>query len=892
MNKQWIALFWKEYRQQRILVAALLLFSLLIQLSMCMMTMLTRNAWTSYFSAAVFITSLYAAGAGAVLFVSEHEERTYPFLRGLPVSGTVLLSGKLAWLLASTLVLGLCTAACSLIWIPFTGSGDEPSAVFGVYGTGVMEALCWSVFWSPRCRRQLHSLLMTFASASLGAYLVTVFHHNLLTDGGSTGIAAAYASAMPFRLGLALPVGLWGLFHARSWIRERTTVPSCHPVQTEIRWDTRKAILPKRGEYRWLFWHTVKQSWRMLLFGTCSGLAVFGWLMSHFRDFIGKSNYLFTDFTGMLILGFGIFAMVVYCGDVFGADRKSDATNMLLHKGISPAKIWWSRILVFAVPYGVTGILLAWFGSLLIQTGHTPEIFGRYKVLSLLLLYFGPFSFGLLLSQLLRSPVVAVVMTGMTLIPFGLWTILTWHFFQFSPVWTVLPVLIGCFLASRLHAADWLKERPLRQCRKRLLIPLLVPSLMVLAAVPLVRVYSVPAISLGYSRGFLYDDDFGPPDFMSLSKNTKRSYQVVWNWSSSSKKETNPLESLKQSWKEEQFSMRRPAVMCLVPVFVEPHWNKTMYNHVTGYAMTEGTGAACRQAIAFLESIPKERATLPDKVRWIYYYQHYLTRNDLMEGSTGMEIPVRTPLWYRVLTPWEKTRTLRRLERNFQVASQMAGQMENCIYHDVGSYESLLSQYRDHRYGFYDPYKTTEPLEHVYYQEDKLARMLNPVFEMESEIVRRISLLKIALYGWYQEHGELPETLDALKGTYLAEIPLVPCYNVPFGYYPHPDGSEIKELGIRFNSYDGTEMKKLEQDPTIPFLYTVINVRLPWTWTSDRYVETEQRDQEEKTVIGTRYTETPSPGDCYPLLFTKSSREAPAPTRGRWIPDGTTVPKQ
>lgn len=55
---------------------------------------------------------------------------------------------------------------------------------------------------------------------------------------------------------------------------------------------------------------------------------------------------------------------------------------------------------------------------------------------------------------------------------------------------------------------------------------------------------------------------------------------------------------------------------------------------------------------------------------------------------------------------------------------------------------------------------------------------------LESETRRRATLVLLALEAWKAEHGELPDSLDPLVGTYLKELPVDPYRYQPFEYRP------------------------------------------------------------------------------------------------------------
>ena len=94
-------------------------------------------------------------------------------------------------------------------------------------------------------------------------------------------------------------------------------------------------------------------------------------------------------------------------------------------------------------------------------------------------------------------------------------------------------------------------------------------------------------------------------------------------------------------------------------------------------------------------------------------------------------------------------------------------------------------------------------------------------------------MIQAALRLWHMEHGELPATLDALKGVYLTDVPLVPFYNKPFEYNPKPDAAadsvtiETAEMMASMsrwaNHIPGTPYLATTLDDSFPTDYALVN---------------------------------------------------------------------
>ena len=75
----------------------------------------------------------------------------------------------------------------------------------------------------------------------------------------------------------------------------------------------------------------------------------------------------------------------------------------------------------------------------------------------------------------------------------------------------------------------------------------------------------------------------------------------------------------------------------------------------------------------------------------------------------------------------------------------------------------------------------------------------------------RIAMLLLAIEAWKAEHGELPDRLDQLDGTYLNEIPIDPYTGKPFKYMPE---------GLPLFRQDGNRLVSYGVAPTEPFVWS------------------------------------------------------------------------
>jgi hypothetical protein len=283
------ALLYKEFRQQIsiwivLFVCAVLMqgltsltFALKYQMSSDMLiSALIGLAWV--------LVTVYAYGSAGSIFVAEHEEKTYGFLRGLPIRRGTLLAAKLAWVLLGTLSFALCLAVTTFAWtmfacvvlflrVDFQKGIANFSSIDGGYSLAILfcntilAAIVWGLFWSARSRHQLFALLATFVCAAATAAVCKRFL-------GSTDYElAALVGVECLVLGFAL---YRAYFWYDRWVdrkqrHHRAGDVSPGPVAQQ------PGLTPPalwQNSFIALTWHAVRQSSRLFAFATCPRISV------------------------------------------------------------------------------------------------------------------------------------------------------------------------------------------------------------------------------------------------------------------------------------------------------------------------------------------------------------------------------------------------------------------------------------------------------------------------------------------------------------------------------------------------------------------------------------------------------------------------------------------
>lgn len=862
-------LFWKEYRQQRSLAAAMILLSVTIQIVAYASTVLQNqgvpvHGTPAFYMIALFMTALYAASAAAISWSAEYDEGTFSRLRSLPVRGRTVLLGKIAWLLASTGFVATTTWAFSLPWTlcGILSDLDRPEWVLGLCGVGAIEGLAWGIFWSSRCRSQLNALLLTYISASLSAWFCAVF----LTAHVGDDVYVTYANAAPMRLVIASLVGAIGLWNAALWLRRPEPAPKVVPPSEdeELIDELQKAgiasvtpaVLAKVRAQQLERQHPVQSFTALLWLGwRQSRTLLCAWLALSFCFAVVETFCLFTgvwfDHYGIPATGFGplrillcgamLLGLIVLGGSIFHQDQRGGMYRMLGHRGVSPVKLWWSRFLLFGSAYLVPLLLIA--GALLIfglhawnglhvrgwlPTAQYDTILGfsqSYRNIRPVLIpmvsfcvfmFFTPLCTGMLCSLCLRSGILAVAATGFLSLLLIFWAGLLFSLFSFNPLWTTAPILLALLAASYFRAPDWLRERHDWRSWKRPGLLLVLVPLLILIAIPFVRVYSIPVLDFGF-----------PVDRTLL--NTPLAY-------------THDEEREYREWMVKAFALR--------------DYQSDWLRQEDKEGRLSENGRKIRIRSMSPEQLKREIAeqeklftTWPGEEEvWNRIYT-----TEYREIKFGRSLDRHSPRqqainWYRWL-PWEKVRMLRRLDAEYQV--RLLAHISTPINIQVAERygDTWFRNRREEGEGYYyellqqagiDPDKverSSRKIRHpdIYDDQPGTLDQLGAAFSLldrsrggqirQREIGFRCYLLATAIRCYWIGHGKLPENLEMLFGEkgYLKPFPesrLDTQKSLPFWYVEYDRGTSSRNDSRVFHMQNRRSIRYLPDgtQETVPCL--------------------------------------------------------------------------
>ena len=820
-----ISLLKKEFRQHSALWLALFLFVIVLQLLATIsytLSGLATHAKPSFLGIAVVISVLYAAGSAAIAFCNEHEEKTYTFLRTLPIPRGTLLAGKLVWVVLGSIAFALATAVESIPWEAAFGgvtiNGNDAGLVLLVSSVGLLYPISFGLFWSTRCKSQLYALLATFISGTAAAIIVAAScppHGNgQATETENIVIFCVIAL-------VTLIVGAIAVRNSYYWIAATEPLALARDNAHSLANARGSVVYRKRGEFRTLFLHAVRQSGGLFLAALAVGAVALLTILAIFTGSVSSNGVDLASLAAMLILCLGALTAIVFCGSVFSADQKNKGA-FFAERGISPGKVWWSRILTFGgVYFGIGILLLAYplFYGFDSPAFWSVPIWERgaifyWFILTCIGFYVPTFFVGAIVSLFIRSGIISIVLTGMFSWLFCFWTmLLTVYLGGFQnygisvAILTGGPLLLGCLVASRLRMDDWLRGRSLWKSRRPVLTALCLPPLIVLLAIPPYRIYSVPVVDLGYRV-----------DPMVLERKIewkpgfeRKTYAFLNYWNFGHPDDGTPeMAAAKRAFTD-------PNEVLLVYdlgryyACIETNWQ--WYYEVT---KLEGDGLERTTSFSLgklrqvtrgrdwfaeqnrmLERLGRERPASADIVKRIYEAEYRLAKYGYWPRPRYDKDPINTTLFIFRWFPWEKARVLRRLQNEFQMLSYHGEKADRFVFSGEGDFEELRNAFEFSRWNMERNYTTLTDNEFLLLNR-WWGNRLHVVEVYGNERWRRGKIIQLALIRYRLEYDRLPETLDELVTVgYLDEIPLIPICNLPFYYDPHPKD----EIMVRKQDY-------------------------------------------------------------------------------------------
>ena len=184
---------------------------------------------------------------------------------------------------------------------------------------------------------------------------------------------------------------------------------------------------------------------------------------------------------------------------LFLADQTGCRFRFLAEHGISPRLVWLSRQIrgLSVLLLGLLLILLLVIGVIATERGEPSQEGIAMAMECLLGFAVVAYACGQLCSMGIRSGLLAVAFgTILTVIVCAWAAIMYW--LCLSWVWSVAPLPLAFLAFTWLNAPNWLAEPKSWRTRLHLALVIASPVALILAAVPLVRVYEVPLTGPGF----------------------------------------------------------------------------------------------------------------------------------------------------------------------------------------------------------------------------------------------------------------------------------------------------------------------------------------------------------------------------------------------------------
>jgi len=483
-------LFKKECRQHGAFAIAMVCLCFMFQMGYYQQALWFNNTLdtVTFFSLAVLVAALYAGAAAALAYSTEHADNTFLFLRTLPITQGTLAAGKIGWVLCGT---GLVLAA-NIFLAALWGGAYDPQICLAL-GIAIIEAFVWGLFWSTRCRSQIHALLASYGCVVLTLYVITYLFASRVEA------IDMYCEVAPYRLAACGIVGLFALRGTFRWFAYENK-PSLF-----VRLYPESLLLfgyPKTVQSPFLA--LVHQHMRHASLIYPFGILCFAvWTLGccYICFWSGNLDHHMRTWWWNMGIVISLVGMVLFWGNIFGADQRNDSYRYLSRLGIHEGTVWWSRM--FPAMFFYFPVFVSYFCYYLVNVFGNVNVFSGERnwtaiivaASAMLTFWLTPMALGAFFSISFRSQMVAMALTGGGVFLPLFWMLFFASWFGSNPLWSTLPIVIALLVASRIRAAYWLRERYTWRSRLIPLCPVFATMLAVCVALPFVRIYSVPYVS-------------------------------------------------------------------------------------------------------------------------------------------------------------------------------------------------------------------------------------------------------------------------------------------------------------------------------------------------------------------------------------------------------------
>ncbi len=398
---------------------------------------------------------LFALGAAALLVSQEKEQRTLLWYSSLPIAPRTIVQSKIIVGLVG-IVISWIVSLC--IAIPFTSEvlqvrAESPTDILyilpisAIFVFGVTFGLAW-IFGSAI--PALLSLIPVVIVTVLMASLIARFDFLMVPDSVDMQINNAPAITL---LAFAITLGITSIvawkMGSRSFVAPRgRAIQRTGSTSIAYRSESNFFRYKRSGETGALLWHAWMQNRTMIIAMIVAALA--SWI---FAINVGIEE-------GVTAFSVGSYALLVcWVGTMaFGADQHLRRVHFLAERGISPAKVWVSRL---AVPFGVLTLLVLTVLSIELFNDRGYELPPHSILISCAIAavwsyvaisiagWWGQLGFSRAVS-LCGAPLAVVLLVSYFASIISMFV---------APIWLVILMLPIPFLATRFSMRAWMDRR-------------------------------------------------------------------------------------------------------------------------------------------------------------------------------------------------------------------------------------------------------------------------------------------------------------------------------------------------------------------------------------------------------------------------------------------------
>ena len=548
---------------------------------------------------------------------------------------------------------------------------------------------------------------------------------------------------------------------------------------------------------------------------------------------------------------------------VFAGDQKRSQFRFLADRGLSPKLVWWSRHPVW-IAAAMIWIALTIVPILIFIASHAASHGPDTKALIHDLLWAGfptflclllAYSFGQFCSMLVRAGILCVAIALIGSILLALWTF-TMAILQVPLIWSVAPIPVLLLFATRIRTRGWLIESNSFKSWLPVALILLVPSAAILSGTALYRAYSLPFVEPGFDVAAFTAP--ASPEAVKTAETYRRASDALLAGTSvidyRDTEDQNPdqdsvspvaliLDASKQNDCDDLSKYFSPNTlvkrtqdltgavleagsrlenegdldgaiehylavlhmanqfyprsdMTLVIANIE---TKALFRLSNWSTQPGQTKERIVEAIREIEELTSQPPAMDTAIKSAYVRFLGVIDGDIhdMFGASGPQSRKTGAASSIYWMPWERERARRTLRL--------------AVFNELHTYRRIQKTLADSKPVTVPDPKTPPRITgwlqlapDAWLREISFANHIRQL--ATTELIRRATLIKMALVAWQLDHDSLPDELSQLQSEYLTKVPADPFSGDPFGYFPNG----AKERIVRYEQHTNKETTVIE----------------------------------------------------------------------------------